>query len=160
MLTQNKKSGFTIVELLIVIVVIGILATITIIAFNSIQQRGRDSQRVSDIATIKKSLELFHAQNGYYPNVAQLNTANFKRDTLQIPDSLRPPTTTAPLGYCWARGGSIDHYCYVPFRVTGSTPLDCTGSPDPIEQCVRYTLSYRTEQDPATEVHVQSAVRP
>lgn len=42
-------------ELLIVVVVIGVLAAITIVAFNNIQQRSRDADRKSDIATIKKN---------------------------------------------------------------------------------------------------------
>ncbi|MCA9336117.1 prepilin-type N-terminal cleavage/methylation domain-containing protein, partial [Candidatus Saccharibacteria bacterium] len=46
---KNKKTGFTIVELLIVIVVIAILAAITIVAYNGIQQRSRDSIRKSDL---------------------------------------------------------------------------------------------------------------
>jgi type II secretion system protein G len=62
-----KQTGFTIVELLIVIVVIGILAAITIVAYNGIQQRGRDSDRKSGISTIQKALELYHADNGGYP---------------------------------------------------------------------------------------------
>lgn len=62
-----KRSGFTIVELLIVIVVIGILAAITIVAYNGIQQRGRDAQRVSDISNIMKSLEAYKVLNGVYP---------------------------------------------------------------------------------------------
>jgi len=63
-----KQTGFTIVELLIVIVVIGILATITIVAYNGIQQRGRDAQRRSDISTIAKALELYYTDKGYYPS--------------------------------------------------------------------------------------------
>ena len=63
----QKQRGFTIVELLIVIVVIAILAAISIVAYNGIQQRGRDSQRKSDIATIQKALELYHIDNGGYP---------------------------------------------------------------------------------------------
>ena len=62
-----KQAGFTIVELLIVIVVIGILASITIVAYNGIQQRGRDAQRRSDVATIAKALELYYLDNGAYP---------------------------------------------------------------------------------------------
>ena len=65
-----KRKGFTIVELLIVIVVIAILAAITIVAYNGIQQRGRDVQRKSDIATIQKALEMYHIDNGGYPNCA------------------------------------------------------------------------------------------
>lgn len=49
----TKQRGFTIVELLIVIVVIAILAAISIIAYNGIQSRARDAQRSNDIATIK-----------------------------------------------------------------------------------------------------------
>ncbi len=62
-----KHSGFTIVELLIVIVVIAILAAISVVAYNGIQQRARDSQRNSDVATIVKALELYYVQNGQYP---------------------------------------------------------------------------------------------
>lgn len=65
--TQTKTTGFTIVELLIVIVVIAILAAITIVAFNGIQDRARDSQRVSDIKAITKALEMYYLDNDRYP---------------------------------------------------------------------------------------------
>lgn len=62
--TRVQNRGFTIVELLIVIVVIAILAAITVVAYNAIQLRARDADRVTDIATIKKVLLLYQAQNG------------------------------------------------------------------------------------------------
>ena len=71
---EKTKSGFTIVELLIVIVVIGILAAITIVAFNGIQGRARDSQRVQDMNSIIKALEVYKIQNGNYP--AAVGTPN------------------------------------------------------------------------------------
>lgn len=61
------QRGFTIVELLIVIVVIAILAAITIVAFNGIQQRGRDGQRMSEVGNIKKAIEMYKVDNGTYP---------------------------------------------------------------------------------------------
>lgn len=65
---MNKTSGgFTIVELLIVIVVIGILAAITIVAYNGIQTRGRDAARNSDVKNIRTAIELYKADNGVYP---------------------------------------------------------------------------------------------
>lgn len=75
MITLTRKDrGFTIVELLIVIVVIAILAAITITAFNGVQTRTRDSQRVADMNSIVKALELYKVQNGQYP-VAVGNSA-------------------------------------------------------------------------------------
>ena len=52
----SQKSGFTIVELLIVIVVIAILAAISIIAYNGIQDRTRQSKINSDLAMLEKAI--------------------------------------------------------------------------------------------------------
>lgn len=66
-----RQRGFTIVELLIVIVVIGILASITVVAYNGIQKRALDTRRKSDIASIQKALEQYAAVNdGQYPTGA------------------------------------------------------------------------------------------
>jgi len=64
---SKYKHGFTIVELLIVIVVIAILAAISIVAYNGIQQRARDGERSSEMQTIEKALALYFIDNGGYP---------------------------------------------------------------------------------------------
>ena len=64
--TNFLHRGFTIVELLIVIVVIAILASISVVAYNGIQQRSRDSIRKADINSIAKSLELHYVDRGSY----------------------------------------------------------------------------------------------
>lgn len=66
-MARNKQTGFTIVELLIVIVVIGILAAISIVAYSGIQQRARDTIRINDLKTIQKVVELYNAEKGSYP---------------------------------------------------------------------------------------------
>lgn len=69
---RSHGHGFTIVELLIVIVVIALLAAITIVAYNGIQQRARDAERSVELGQIQKALEMYHADNGAYP---KCNTA-------------------------------------------------------------------------------------
>ncbi len=64
---KQSKSGFTVVELLIVIVVIAILATITVTTYNGIQKRSRDVARQTDVAAIQKALELYRMDNGRFP---------------------------------------------------------------------------------------------
>jgi general secretion pathway protein G len=55
----NFSAGFTIVELLIVIIVIAILATISIVAYNGVQERSRDSIRKQDLASLAKVTQLY-----------------------------------------------------------------------------------------------------
>lgn len=64
---SKQQSGFTIVELLIVIVVIAILAAITIVAYNGIQDRARTAKKYADISAIKKKLENYKTLNSSYP---------------------------------------------------------------------------------------------
>lgn len=64
---KSKSSGFTIVELLIVIVVIAILATIVVVAYNGIQNRAKDAALGDEVQKLQQSVELYNAINGTYP---------------------------------------------------------------------------------------------
>lgn len=62
-----SQRGFTIVELLIVIVVIGILATITIVAYNGIQNKSKTTVGGELASNISKKMEAYNAVVGSYP---------------------------------------------------------------------------------------------
>ncbi|MEX0932141.1 MAG: prepilin-type N-terminal cleavage/methylation domain-containing protein [Candidatus Saccharimonadales bacterium] len=64
---MNRQKGFTIVELLVVIVVIAILATLTIPQVLNYFQRGRDLDRKNDLRVIQQSSEEYYTDNEYYP---------------------------------------------------------------------------------------------
>lgn len=72
---MKKDYGFTVVELLIVIVVVAILAAISIVAYTGIQNRTYDSIVQSDIAHFQKKMELAKIDLGHYP-----------RSNAQLPD--------------------------------------------------------------------------
>lgn len=82
-----RKSGFTIVELLVVIVVIAILASISIIAYTGVQNRASDARRESDIQTIKKSIEAYKASTGAYPAVTSANQDSSAFETSYVTGS-------------------------------------------------------------------------
>lgn len=78
---RNKKHsyGFTIVELLIVIVVIGILAAIVIVAYNGVQGRSYDTSVKSDFRNLSQLLLKYQTENGHLPaNTTDLASAGIK----------------------------------------------------------------------------------
>jgi prepilin-type N-terminal cleavage/methylation domain-containing protein len=66
-LSVGRRSGFTIVELLIVIVVIGILAAIVIVAFNGVQNSAKTARVYSDMASVNKQILAYKAIHDEYP---------------------------------------------------------------------------------------------
>ena len=75
MTKQIKSKGFTIVELLIVIVVIAILAAITIVAYNGIQQRAHTTAQKTTAENLAKKVEAYNAINNAYPVYHTTNDA-------------------------------------------------------------------------------------
>lgn len=63
---KKKLFGFTLLELLVVISIIGILVAMGAVAFTTAQKRGRDSKRRGDIQAIQKAYEQYFADNGLY----------------------------------------------------------------------------------------------
>lgn len=64
---MKSKSGFTIVELLITIVVVAILAVISVVAFNGIQERALNAQIISGVRSYHQAILNYITVNGQYP---------------------------------------------------------------------------------------------
>lgn len=75
---KKSISGFTIVELAIVIVVIGILASIGIVAYNGSIQRAQNSQTLSAVSQWAKSLMVYRARTGSLPSMSSCLGTNYK----------------------------------------------------------------------------------
>lgn len=77
---SSRRGGFTIVELLIVVVVIAILATITIVAYNGVSERARVSAVTQSLSQARTSLETYKINNGLYPLTGNLSAAGIAND--------------------------------------------------------------------------------
>ena len=67
---KRLASGFTLVEILIVVVILGILAAIVVPQFTNASQVARASNLVSQLQSVRSQLELYQVQhNGVYPNM-------------------------------------------------------------------------------------------
>ena len=79
---MNCKKGFTLVEILIVVIILGILAAIVIPQFTEASNDARESALTSDLQTVRSQLELYKVQhNEKYPNLDEndaADTANFE----------------------------------------------------------------------------------
>lgn len=71
--SNKSKSGFTIVELLIVIIVISILASITVVAYNGVRNRATDSNRATVASNVQKAIENFATLNDRYPRHSEIS---------------------------------------------------------------------------------------
>ncbi len=140
---KTKQQGFTIVELLIVIVVIGILAALVITTFTGIQKKARDTERTTDIKAIHGQLEAFQAQYVYYPTLDELNdvTNNGWRAT-QLKgldnDAFIDPKNSAGSNQMAAAPAS-GVYSYVP------SPAGCDNDQDNGTMCTSYILTATLE---------------
>lgn len=65
--SRKNKKGFTLLELLVVIMILGILVVIGLRSFMTSQVKARDSKRKSEIEQLTRALELFRNDQGYYP---------------------------------------------------------------------------------------------
>jgi len=146
MISLKKRNlgnrGFTIVELLIVIVVIGILALLVITTYSGIQAKARNAKRQTDIQAIQTQLEAFFSENGYYPSLANMNSSTWLSTNMKSLDqnALIDPSNSDH-SKTLADTATAKQYAY---HVTTSDDKTC-GATDPATDCAKYTLTAEYE---------------
>ncbi len=140
-MTDKHTRGFTIIELLIVIIVIGVLATVTLVTFNGLRARSYDTQSASEFNAIQKALENFYTINGRYPDPAQMNgTAG--PTTLGLDLKTMSVYYNDGMGFATCNSNtSSGRYCYVPGNSVG---IQCSNG----EICQQYSMNYMTAHEP------------
>ena len=120
-LKSVRQKAFTLVELVIVIAIVGILATISIVSYNSLQQQARAKVALSDLDGAVSTLELKLAKDGVYPTVTTDLLAS-KGTTYQYSYDNAPTVKT----YCITATNSNVSY-YASSASTTLAPGGCPG---------------------------------
>ncbi len=108
-----KHKGFTLLELLVTISIIGILVSVLASSFTTAQKRGRDTKRRADLGEIQKSLEQCFALNGAYPLAAAVVSGSplscgAQTTMNQVPTD---PKNTGNYVYTYSVTAEADGYC-------------------------------------------------
>lgn len=64
---NNNRSGFTLIEMLVVVAIIGLLSSVVVVGVGTARKQARDTRRISDIRQIQNALENYYSTNNAYP---------------------------------------------------------------------------------------------
>ena len=172
-----SRRGFTIIELIVVITIMGILVGLGVVNFRSTQINSRDAERRTDIETIGQYLDIYYTSGietdlstetddatFSYPSTLQVigsppdvsNMIKYLRDIDE--EVLMPPNTTSPVGAFVPATNSIQTvndveplptYSQYVYQPIKSDGTLCTLASD---ECRKYNLYYRLESNAAVQM--------
>lgn len=153
---MKSRSGFTIIEIIVVITVIAILSSLALLTFERTRAESRDAARSTNATIISEALEKYYEQNGEYPSVASItnenagNTGEAIATKLSVPiDSLIMPKMPGSTNNS-ITAGATPHDDYLAYEGESaenneSCQNDINGG------CDKYTLRYIEEGSSETK---------
>lgn len=128
----KKRWGFTLIEVLVVIAIIGILIGLSTVAFQAARKAGRDTKRRTDLNEIRSNLEVYRTDCGTYPS-----SLNFEGSLTGVQTTCsgniymskvpQDPTPNSQ-GYYYLQSGSNSYQLCAHLEQAPTIPDSCTGS--------------------------------
>lgn len=145
---RSGNRGFTVIELLVVIVLVLVLGTVVVIAASGVRSKDRNADRQNAINTIQGELETYYAQTNKYPTLANLKDAAWRAANLkELKDEhLQDPRWDKTLSACTVNDKAAPAEtpmanCYS-YQVTASDGSACDNTK---ADCAHYTLTATLE---------------
>ena len=136
--SKASQRGFTTIELILVLIVVGILAAFVITSRAGVQQNQRNAERQNDIKELREGLETYFANANQYPTLANLNDNAWRSTNLK---SLDPGTFQDPRGKTNQLVDKPVANSYT-YSVTSASGAPCGSAATP---CTQYTLTATLE---------------
>lgn len=134
----RNQGGFTTIELVVILIIIGVLLALVLSTRAGIQQKERNSQRQDDIKELRDGLEGYFARTNRYPTLADLNSDSWRQANVKNiqADAFRDPSSNSDT---FADKPAKHAYSYTVTSASG-TPCDDAKTP-----CTQYTLTATLE---------------
>lgn len=146
----KKKSGFTFIEILVVITIIGILIGLSAVAYSSVRKSGRDARRRGDLEQIRSALEIYRTDCGDYPArsavvagqplVGDGSPSTCSSSNTYLSSIPADPLTGGSYQYQYYASGDQKTYNLCAYLEKGSGTVNCNGSN---ENCGTSTCNYK-----------------
>lgn len=105
-----KKQGFTLIEVLIVVAIIGLLSSVVLVGMGDFRKRGRDARRVADLRQVQNGLEIYYTANNAYPDVSNWDDLKTKLAIVGIPTISNDPINNTDYYYFYAKSANSQNY--------------------------------------------------
>jgi len=84
---RRNEQGFTLIELMVVVIIIGILVAIAVPLYGGVQARARDNACAANVRTLNGAMSMYYAENDSFPDeVEELETAGFIQESPECPN--------------------------------------------------------------------------
>lgn len=147
---RKSSGGFTFLELIVVVVIIGILAALFFSTSASFQRNQHNQERQRDINDLYQQLEAYYVENSKYPTLADMDSTSWVQTNMKTlsRESLRDPSSSS---YLLVARPEKNAYAY---QVSSTTGAGCNDTTTP---CAHYTLTATLDNSPE-KVYVKSSL--
>ena len=145
-----QRKGFTLVELLVAVGIIGVLASVSVVSVNSVRQKGRDAKRISEVKQMQSALEGYFSSNSTYPvegptvlgsaNNVTLCSDNTGFAAAGCANPFMQTVNRDPRNGAAVPGGNNAFYDYTYQSRNSAGDADCAAAP-----CASYSIQFYLE---------------